>query len=103
MKQVWTAGQVIGLIHDIPTCAELLSRIEWEAAETLSKTASLYTSGATDAASDTQSSKSTSNSSPEDQKVVKSGDRLVESGSGTKGTNVNDPGAELWGVGKSKL
>jgi len=32
---VWTAGQVIGLIHDIPTCAELVSRIEREAEETL--------------------------------------------------------------------
>ncbi|KAG4223296.1 Nitronate monooxygenase [Phytophthora cactorum] len=32
---VWTAGQVIGLIHDIPTCDALLSRIEKEAEETL--------------------------------------------------------------------
>jgi NAD(P)H-dependent flavin oxidoreductase YrpB (nitropropane dioxygenase family) len=40
--QVWTAGQVIGLIHDIPTCDELCKRIEKEAAETLSKAASLY-------------------------------------------------------------
>ncbi|KAI1407245.1 hypothetical protein F5Y13DRAFT_175393 [Hypoxylon sp. FL1857] len=32
---VWTAGQVIGLIHDIPTCADLLSRIEREAEQTL--------------------------------------------------------------------
>ncbi|PQE29525.1 hypothetical protein CJF32_00003279 [Rutstroemia sp. NJR-2017a WRK4] len=39
---VWTAGQVIGLIHDIPTCDELCKRIEKEAAETLSKAASLY-------------------------------------------------------------
>src|SRR5882757_1764328 len=29
---VWTAGQVIGLIHDIPTCEVLVSRIEKEAA-----------------------------------------------------------------------
>jgi len=28
---VWTAGQVIGLIHDIPTCAVLVARIEKEA------------------------------------------------------------------------
>jgi NAD(P)H-dependent flavin oxidoreductase YrpB (nitropropane dioxygenase family) len=28
---VWTAGQVIGLIHDIPTCKELLDRIQREA------------------------------------------------------------------------
>lgn len=32
---VWTAGQVIGLIHDIPTCQELVTRIEKEAEETL--------------------------------------------------------------------
>jgi NAD(P)H-dependent flavin oxidoreductase YrpB (nitropropane dioxygenase family) len=41
--QVWTAGQVIGLIHDIPTCAELLSRIEKEAYEALNRSKSLYT------------------------------------------------------------
>jgi NAD(P)H-dependent flavin oxidoreductase YrpB (nitropropane dioxygenase family) len=40
---VWTAGQVIGLIHDIPTCAELLSRIEKEAYEALNRSKSLYT------------------------------------------------------------
>ncbi|KKK23854.1 putative 2-nitropropane dioxygenase family oxidoreductase [Aspergillus ochraceoroseus] len=40
---VWTAGQVIGLIHDIPTCAELLNRIEAEAVEAMSRTKSLYT------------------------------------------------------------
>ncbi|KAB2578203.1 2-nitropropane dioxygenase NPD [Lasiodiplodia theobromae] len=39
---VWTAGQVIGLIQDIPSCAELISRIEREAVDTLSKAASLY-------------------------------------------------------------
>lgn len=39
--QVWTAGQVIGLIHDIPTCETLVSRIEKEAIDTLSKASSL--------------------------------------------------------------
>lgn len=39
--QVWTAGQVIGLIHDIPTCEELLSRIEREAIETISTASKL--------------------------------------------------------------
>lgn len=29
--QVWTTGQVIGLIHDIPTCDVLVKRIENEA------------------------------------------------------------------------
>ncbi|OCK84439.1 inosine monophosphate dehydrogenase [Lepidopterella palustris CBS 459.81] len=42
---VWTAGQVIGLIHDIPTCAELISRIEQEAIETLQKASSLVDGG----------------------------------------------------------
>ncbi|KAI1172098.1 hypothetical protein F4777DRAFT_22695 [Nemania sp. FL0916] len=32
---VWTAGQVIGLIHDIPTCDDLVKRIEKDAMETL--------------------------------------------------------------------
>lgn len=32
---VWTAGQVIGLIHDIPTCEVLMTRIEKDAEETL--------------------------------------------------------------------
>jgi NAD(P)H-dependent flavin oxidoreductase YrpB (nitropropane dioxygenase family) len=41
MSQVWTAGQVIGLIHDIPTCAELVKRIEVEAEETLQRASSL--------------------------------------------------------------
>ncbi|EEQ33918.1 hypothetical protein McanMca71_002885 [Microsporum canis] len=40
---VWTAGQVIGLIHDIPTCAELLTRIEKEAVEVMASTHKLYT------------------------------------------------------------
>jgi len=38
---VWTAGQVIGLIHDIPTCEVLVKRIEKEAEETLTKASSL--------------------------------------------------------------
>ncbi|ORX96966.1 2-nitropropane dioxygenase [Clohesyomyces aquaticus] len=64
---VWTAGQVIGLIHDIPTCEELVSRIEREAAETMQQTQSLFTA------------------------------------SNTVGKNMNNPQAEVWGVGKSKL
>ncbi|KAF2402967.1 2-nitropropane dioxygenase [Trichodelitschia bisporula] len=39
---VWTAGQVIGLINDVPTCEALLTRIEKEAVETLSKASALY-------------------------------------------------------------
>ncbi|PWY90783.1 inosine monophosphate dehydrogenase [Aspergillus heteromorphus CBS 117.55] len=40
---VWTAGQVIGLIHDIPSCAQLLQRIEKEAVEALDRSRSLLT------------------------------------------------------------
>ncbi len=40
---VWTAGQVIGLIHDIPTNQELISRIEREAVEAMKKSQSLFT------------------------------------------------------------
>ncbi|KAJ5098416.1 hypothetical protein N7532_005417 [Penicillium argentinense] len=40
---VWYAGQVIGMIHDIPTCAELLSRIEGEALQAMKRTQSLST------------------------------------------------------------
>lgn len=39
---VWTAGQVIGLIHDVPTCQELLTRIEKEAVEAIERTRSVY-------------------------------------------------------------
>ena len=39
---MWTAGQVIGLIHDIPTCSQLLTRIEKEAVEATNRARSLY-------------------------------------------------------------
>ncbi|KOS17399.1 Nitronate monooxygenase [Escovopsis weberi] len=38
---VWTAGQVIGLIHDIPTCKDLVSRIEKEAESALQEKVAL--------------------------------------------------------------
>lgn len=72
---VWTAGQVIGLIHDIPSCAELISRIEREAIETLQKSTSL----------------------------VVEGGQVPASASSTVGKNTNNPSAGVWGVGKSKL
>ncbi|RHZ49078.1 NAD(P)H-dependent flavin oxidoreductase [Aspergillus thermomutatus] len=43
---VWTAGQVIGLIHDIPTCADLLQRIEKEAVVAIDRSRSLHTATA---------------------------------------------------------
>lgn len=38
---VWSLGQCAGLIHDIPTCAELTERIEKEAEFILKRTAGL--------------------------------------------------------------
>ncbi|WFD24732.1 hypothetical protein MEQU1_003436 [Malassezia equina] len=40
---VWTAGLTVGLIQDIPTCKELVSRMEREAEEVITHTASLLT------------------------------------------------------------
>lgn len=76
---VWTAGQVIGLIHDIPSCEELVTRIEREAEETLNKASAL---------------------------IVGNGAKgRVDPPPGTEGKHLNNPGAEIWGVGsgKSKL
>jgi NADH:quinone reductase (non-electrogenic) len=42
---VWTAGQVIGLIHDVPTCEVLVGRIETEAVESLRKMQGLWRDG----------------------------------------------------------
>lgn len=38
---IWSAGVTIGLINDIPTCEELVSRIEREAEEIIDKLVSL--------------------------------------------------------------
>jgi len=40
---VWTAGQVMGLIHDIPTCKVLIERIEKEAEQALREKLALFT------------------------------------------------------------
>jgi NADH:quinone reductase (non-electrogenic) len=73
--QVWTAGQVIGLIHDIPTNEELLRRIEQEAVQAMKSTQSLY---------------------------LEDGQEGVAPGASVN-TKSNNPGAEVWGIGKSKL
>lgn len=39
---VWTAGQVMGLINDIPTCKDLIARIEKEAEETIKEKVKLF-------------------------------------------------------------
>ncbi|KAI9829662.1 MAG: hypothetical protein M1819_006033 [Sarea resinae] len=69
---VWTAGQVIGLIHDIPSCDELLKRIEREAIETMNQTRALFDDGG-------------------------------QASTSTVGKDMNNPEAEIWGIGKSKL
>lgn len=73
---VWTAGQVVGLIHDVPTCQVLVERIEKEAEEALGKITDLVVG--------------------------------ANAGAGLRRDGVvekdrNNPGAEIWGVGKSKL
>lgn len=86
---MWTAGQVIGLIHDVPTCADLVSRIEREAVETLSKATSLITDDV-----------------PETEiagKKLQDPNANPKSDHGAVDKNVNNPEAQLWGVGKSKL
>ncbi|KAL5115622.1 hypothetical protein ACEQ8H_006509 [Pleosporales sp. CAS-2024a] len=72
---VWTAGQVIGLIHDIPTNEDLLRRIERDAIATMRQNQSLY---------------------------MEEGQQPV-SETGTLSTKSNNPQAEVWGIGKSKL
>ncbi|PNS16432.1 Nitronate monooxygenase [Sphaceloma murrayae] len=83
---VWTAGQVMGLIHDIPTCDVLVKRIEREAIEALQKAQSLLVDEV-----------------PHGQIAGKSADH-VQVGSNKSATPVaKNPGAEVWGIGKSKL
>lgn len=43
---IWWAGQVQGLIHDVPTCAELVGRIAAEAAAIIGQLGGLATGGA---------------------------------------------------------
>jgi len=83
---------VIGLIHDIPTCEELLTRIEKEATETLTKVSSLLVEEGQVPVEDMSSNKKPSGDIP---------DPSLKGGKVEK--DVNNPGAELWGIGKSKL
>lgn len=94
--QVWTAGQVIGLIHDIPTCAELIGRIEKEAEETLIKATSLITNSSSDAWPEAAPS-------PESSHTRSATGKVGPETPGTVGKGINNPSAEIWGVGKSKL
>ncbi|GAM84903.1 hypothetical protein ANO11243_029050 [Dothideomycetidae sp. 11243] len=82
---VWTAGQVMGLIHDIPTCHDLVTRIEREAIEAMQKSQALLVDEV-----------------PHGQIAGKSADH-VQAGSSSKQSKSGNPGAEVWGIGKSKL
>lgn len=97
--QVWTAGQVIGLIHDIPTCAALITRIEKEAEDTLIRASSLITGTSSPSSKTAPESPSVPSHTPSDAAAGKAGPEtpgVVEKG-------INNPAAEIWGVGKPKL
>jgi len=82
--QVWTAGQVIGLIHDIPTCHDLVHRIEQEALDTLKKTQSLIV-----------------DKQPEPDIV---GRPIGDLSANPKSEHGKAPGeAQIYGIGKAKL
>lgn len=84
LQQVWTAGQVIGLIHDIPTCEDLVSRIEREAIETISKSSKLIV-----------------DKQPEPDIV---GKPLGDPSANPKSEHGKVPGeAQIYDIGKSKL
>jgi len=83
-SQVWTAGQVIGLIHDIPTCHDLVHRIEQEALDTLKKTQSLIV-----------------DKQPEPDIV---GKPIGDLSADPKSEHGKAPGeAQIYGIGKAKL
>lgn len=78
------------MIHDIPTCQDLVSRIEKEAIETISKAKSLITD-------EVPSSKIAG-------KEIGDPNANPKSEHGKVSGNVNNPEAQIWGIGgKSKL
>lgn len=40
-QAVWSAGQAMGLVNDIPTCSELINRVVTEAADSLSRSTAM--------------------------------------------------------------
>jgi len=92
---VWTAGQVIGLIHDVPTCAELVERIENEALETLqSKLGFANGNSSSDSAQNAASTSKIEGGNIEGGIEDAKQDQLQ--------ANENHPQAQLWGVGEGK-
>jgi len=86
----------MGLIHDIPSCDDLLRRIEQEATEQIKKTQSLF-------AGEAQTMSNGDDAPMKNTPMKKTSAEPLEKKDGTVGKDVNNPGAELWGVGKSKL
>ncbi|KAF2152956.1 inosine monophosphate dehydrogenase [Myriangium duriaei CBS 260.36] len=82
---VWTAGQVMGLIHDIPTCHDLVTRIEREAIEALKKSQALLVDEV-----------------PHGQ-IAGKGAEHVQAGDNKTPAKGKNGEAEVWGIGKSKL
>jgi len=110
-----TAGQVIGLIHDIPTCADLVARIEKDAIDTLQAKLDLSTgvgaatalpvaaiSAASGAAAVTVPPNEESTQSHMSKRTVEGDlddaktDQVVEE------QGENQPQAQLWGIGENK-
>lgn len=99
---VWTAGQVIGLIHDIPSCAELVARIEKEAIQTLQAKIKLSNDSA-DAGSVADSAQSGGASTQATSKGSIEGDiNDAKDQKIQKKDGENHPQAQLWGVGEKK-
>lgn len=120
---VWTAGQVVGLIHDVPTCKELVERIEREALETLMAKVALAQSVVGGDGEENGTEKGVvADGGFDDGKggVARTGGQTLEGKEGLEGgiedkkdqkvgKEENHPQAQLWGVGekggsgKSKL
>ena len=77
------------MIHDIPTCADLITRIEREALETINKAKSLYIEELP--------------KSDMEGKPIQDPSANPKSEHGAVGSNENNPEAQLWGIRKSKL
>jgi len=113
---VWTAGQVIGLIHDIPTCAELVARIEKDAIDTLQAKLDLSTglgsttalpvaaisaaSGA--AAPATEAPNEEPGQSHMSKRTIEGDLNDAKTDRVDKEEGENQPQAQLWGIGAKK-
>lgn len=90
---VWTAGQVIGLIHDIPSCKELVERIEREAVETLTAKLGLAKGVEEEKQEEVQENKN-------DKQTIEGG--IDDAKTQKIGEAENHPQAQIWGVGEKR-